>query len=116
MENLTKNTFKEKIFNYELNEDWKFEGDVPCLVDFYADWCGPCKIVGPILEKISEDYGDKINIYKVNVDEEEELSAIFGIRSIPSMLFCGMEGRPMMQVGMLPEKEIIKIIDEKLLN
>jgi len=73
MENLTKETFKEKVFNYETNEDWKFEGDVPCLVDFYADWCGPCKVVGPVLEKLASEYGEKINIYKVNVDDEHKI-------------------------------------------
>ena len=84
MEHLTKQTFLDKVFNYEKNKEWQFEGNLPCLIDFYADWCGPCKMVAPILEELSIEYKDKINIYKVDTEAEQELAAAFGIRSIPS--------------------------------
>ena len=87
MEHLTKETFQEKVFNYEKNKDWKFEGELPCIIDFYADWCGPCKMVAPILDELSKEYDGKINIYKVDTEAEQELSSVFQIRSIPSMLF-----------------------------
>ena len=111
---LTKQEFLDKVFNFEKNKEWKFEGDVPCLIDFYADWCQPCKMVAPILEELSEEYGDKMNIYKVNTEDERELSAAFGIRSIPSMLFCPAEGEPQMATGALPKQQLEKIISEVL--
>lgn len=113
-ENLTKATFLEKVFNFEENKEWKFEGKVPALIDFYADWCGPCKMIAPILEELSEEYGDKINIYKVDTEAEQELSAAFGIRSIPSMLFCPMDGEPQMANGALPKAELERIIADVL--
>lgn len=116
MEHLTKETFLQKIFNYEDNQEWKFEGQLPCLIDFYADWCGPCKMVAPILEELSKEYDGKINIYKVNTEDEQELSSVFGIRSIPSMLFCPVEGQPQMAVGALPKDSLRQAIDEILLN
>lgn len=116
MEHLTKETFLQKIFNYEDNQEWKFEGKLPCLIDFYADWCGPCKIVAPILDELSKEYDGKINIYKVNTEDEHELSAVFGIRSIPSMLFCPLDGQPQMAVGALPKNSLRQAIDEILLN
>ena len=111
---LTKKDFLEKVFNFEKNKEWKFEGDVPCLIDFYADWCQPCKMVAPILEELSDEYGDKINIYKVDTEAERELSAAFGIRSIPSMLFCPAEGEPQMATGALPKQNLEEIIKEVL--
>ncbi|MBP6977744.1 MAG: thioredoxin [Bacteroidales bacterium] len=116
MEHLTKDTFITKIFNYEENQDWKFEGKLPCVIDFYADWCGPCKMVSPILEELSKEYDGKINIYKVNTEDEQELSAVFGIRSIPSMLFCPLEGQPQMAVGALPKNSLRQAIDDILLG
>ena len=113
-ENLTKETFLEKVFNFEENKEWEFEGEVPAIIDFYADWCGPCKTIAPILEQLSEEYGDKINIYKVDTEAEQELSAAFGIRSIPSMLFCPKEGEPQMANGALPKAELEKIIADVL--
>ncbi len=113
-ENLTKATFLEKVFNYEENKEWKFEGKVPAIIDFYADWCGPCKMLAPILEQLSEEYGDKITIYKVDTEAEQELSAAFGIRSIPSMLFCPMGEDPQMANGALPKNELERIIGEVL--
>ena len=111
---LTKSEFLEKVFNFEKNKEWKFEGDVPCIIDFYADWCQPCKMVAPILEELSEEYGDKLNIYKVDTEAERELSAAFGIRSIPSMLFCPKEGEPQMAAGALPKDNLEQIISEVL--
>ncbi len=111
---LTKDTFLEKVFNFEKNKEWKFEGTVPCLIDFYADWCGPCKMVAPILEQLSEEYGDKLNIYKVDTEAQQELSTAFGIRSIPSMLFCPMDGDPQMANGALPKAQLETIIKDVL--
>lgn len=116
MEHLTAQTFKDKVFNYELNQDWKFEGKLPCIIDFYADWCGPCKMVAPILEELSKEYEGKVNIYKVDTEAEQELSQVFGIRSIPSMLFCPVEGQPRMAAGALPKSSIIQAIDDVLLQ
>jgi thioredoxin 1 len=115
MEHLTKSTFLEKVFNYEANQEWKFEGELPCLIDFYADWCGPCKMVAPILEELAVEFKGKINIYKVNTEEEQELSAAFGIRSIPSMLFCPKDGKPQMAMGALPKQAMTDAINEVLL-
>ncbi len=116
MEHLTKQTFLEKVFNYEQNKDWKFEGKKPCLIDFYANWCQPCKIVAPILEELSKEYDGKIDIYKINTEEQQELSAAFGIRSIPSLLFCPVGGQPQMAQGALPKDSLKKAIDDILLN
>jgi thioredoxin len=115
MEHLTKETFLDKVFNYEKNQEWKFEGQLPCLIDFYADWCGPCKMVAPILEELSKEFEGKINIYKVNTEMEQELSAAFGIQSIPSMLFCPKDGKPQMAMGALPKQALIDAINEVLL-
>ena len=115
MEFLTKETFKEKVFDFEANKEWKFEGDKPCLIDFYADWCGPCKMLAPILEELDKEYDGKINIYKVDTEAEQELAGAFGIRSIPSMLFCPSEGQPQMSVGMLPKDNLKQAISDVLL-
>ena len=106
-ENLNKDTFQQKIFNYEQNQEWKYEGDLPCVVDFWAPWCGPCKMVGPVIEELSKEYEGKVNFYKVNTDEEQELASVFGIRSIPSLLFVPKDGQPKMAIGALP-KEAMK--------
>ena len=116
MEFLTKETFQQKVFNWEQNKDWKFEGELPCLIDFYADWCGPCKMVAPILEELAEEYKGKINIYKVDTEDQQELAAIFGIRSIPSLLFCPKDGQPQMAMGALPKETFVKAIDDILLT
>jgi thioredoxin 1 len=113
-ENLTKATFLEKVFNFEKNKEWKFEGERPAVIDFYADWCGPCKTIAPILEQLSEEYGDKIDVYKIDTEAEQELAAAFGIRSIPSMLFCPAEGQPQMANGALPKPELERIIADVL--
>lgn len=115
MEYLTLRTFKEKVFNYEQNQDWKFEGKAPCIIDFYADWCGPCKMVAPIMEELSQEYKGAIDIYKIDTDKEQELAGIFGIRSIPSLLFCPVDGKPQMAMGALPKETFVKIINDFLL-
>ena len=113
-EHLTVDTFKEKVFNFEDNKEWKFEGEKPCLIDFYADWCGPCKMVAPVLEELSEEYDGKLDIYKVNTEEQKELSAIFGIQSIPSLLFVPKDGQPQMAMGALPKDTLEKAFKDVL--
>ena len=115
LEHLTKDTFKEKVFNFELNKEWKYEGTKPAIIDFYADWCGPCKMVSPILEDLKDEYADRLEIYKINTDEERELSAIFGIQSIPSILFIPITGQPQMAMGAIPKETFKKVIEEVLL-
>jgi thioredoxin len=114
LEHLTKETFKEKIFNYEINKDWKFEGKVPAIIDFYADWCGPCRMVAPILEELQQEYGENLTIFKVNTDDQQELSAMFGIQSIPSILFIPVEGMPQMATGALPKNTFKSAIADVL--
>ena len=116
MEHLTKATFLEKVFNYEQNKEWKFEGKLPALIDFYADWCGPCKMVAPILEELSKEYDGKINIYKIDTETEQELAGVFGIRSIPSLLFCPVGDQPQMAAGALPKDALKQAINEILLK
>lgn len=114
LEHLTKETFKQKVFNYESNKEWKFEGSKPALIDFYADWCMPCKMVAPILEELSKEYGGKLDIYKIDTEKERELSAIFGIQSIPSLLFVPKDGQPQMAMGALPKDTFVKAIKDVL--
>jgi thioredoxin 1 len=115
VEKLTKETFLEKVFDFEENKEWKFAGEKPCIIDFYADWCGPCKMIAPVLEELAEEYKGKINIYKVDTEVEQELASAFGIRSIPSLLFCTMEGAPQMATGALPKNSFKEAIDNVLL-
>jgi thioredoxin 1 len=116
MEHLTKETFKQKVYDFETNKEWKFIGKNPCIIDFYADWCGPCKMVAPVLEELSEDYKGKIDIYKVDTEDQQELARAFGIKSIPSILFVPAEGQPQMVMGAMPKDSFVKAIDEVLLN
>ncbi|HER07454.1 MAG TPA: thioredoxin [Bacteroides sp.] len=114
LEHLTNETFKEKIFNYETQKEWKFEGKIPAIVDFYADWCAPCKMIAPILEELKTEYGDKLDIYKVNTEEQRELASVFGIQSIPSLLFIPTDGQPQMAMGALPKETFRQAISEVL--
>ena len=116
LEHLTKQTFLEKVFNFEVNKDWKFEGELHCIIDFYDDWCGPCKMVAQIMEELSTEYSGKINIYKIDTEAEQELASAFGIKSIPSILFVPKEGQPQMAVGALPKDSIKQAISNVLLK
>lgn len=114
MEKLDKKAFIEKIFDFESKKEWEFKGALPAIVDFYADWCGPCKMVSPILEKLAAEHEGKINIYKVDTDKEQELAAAFGIMSIPSLLFIPRKGEPQMARGALAREAFDKIIADVL--
>ncbi|MFV0470875.1 MAG: thioredoxin [Paludibacteraceae bacterium] len=114
---LTKEDFLKKVANYEADpNEWKYLGDKPCLIDFYADWCGPCKTIAPILEELAKEYAGQIYIYKINTEDEQELAGAFGIRSIPSLLFVPMEGQPQMAMGALPKATFKEAIDGVLLG
>ncbi len=112
VEHLTKETFKEKVFDYEKYKEWTFKGENPCIIDFYAKWCGPCKIIAPILEELSEEYSYKVDFYKVNTEEEQEVAGIFGISSIPSILFVPKDDKPQMSMGALPKDTFRQLIKE----
>ena len=113
---LTAEQFKKDIFDYTTEKEWNYKGEVPAIIDFYADWCGPCKMVAPVLEELSNEYDGKLNIYKVDTEVEQELSSVFRIRSIPSILFIPKESQPMMQAGALPKHMLEEIINDKLMN
>lgn len=113
--NLTKEDFLTKVMDYKNNPtEWKYLGDKPAVIDFYASWCGPCKMMAPIMDELAKEYEGKVYIYKIDTEAEEELAQIFGIRSIPSLLFIPMDGKPMMSQGALPKAELKKIINENL--
>lgn len=113
--NITKEDFLKKVMDYKNNPtEWKYLGDKPAIIDFYASWCGPCKMLAPIMEELAKEYDGKMYVYKVDTEDEQELAQIFGIRSIPSILFIPMEGKPMMTQGALPKTELKKIISENL--
>jgi thioredoxin 1 len=113
---LTKQDFLDKVFNYEENSEWSYKGELPAVIDFYADWCGPCKMVSPVIDDLSEEYAGKVNFYKIDTEREQELAIAFGIQSIPSLLFIPKEGRPMMAAGALPKANLKEIIDRELLS
>jgi thioredoxin len=113
---LTTEEFKEKVFNYEDSKEWNYEGTLPAIIDFYADWCQPCKMVAPILEDLAGEYAGKIVVYKVNTEEETELASVFGIQSIPTLLFIPKEGQPQAAMGALPKQTFEKVIKEILLK
>lgn len=114
---LTKADFLAKVANYEQNPDkWEYLGDKPAIIDFYADWCGPCKMVAPILDELAEEYDGQIYIYKIDTEAEQQLAADFGIRSIPTLLFVPMNGAPQMAQGALPKDAFKQAIDDVLLK
>ncbi|MBT6995287.1 thioredoxin [Candidatus Woesearchaeota archaeon] len=115
VENLTAETFREKVFDYKNEKEWKYRGELPCIIDFYADWCGPCKMVSPILDELSEEYTGKIKIYKINTETEKELASVFQIMSIPTILFIALGKDPQGVRGALPKSEFEKKIKEWLL-
>ncbi len=112
--NLTKQDFLDKVFDFENEKEWNFKGDVPCIIDFYADWCGPCKMVAPILEEISQEYEGKLNIYKIDTEAEQELAGAFGIQSIPSILFIPTDGKPQMAQGAMPKEGFLQAMKDVL--
>ncbi|MDR2010666.1 MAG: thioredoxin [Bacteroidales bacterium] len=109
---LTKDTFKEKIFDFENEKEWLFKGERPVIIDFYADWCGPCRMVAPVIDELSEEYKDEIDIYKVDTEDQKELAAMFGIKSIPSILFIPMDEQPKMATGAMPKENFRQAISE----
>ncbi len=116
VEHLTLESFKEKIFDYEKEQEWKYKGTLPAVIDFYADWCGPCKMVAPIMEKLSEEYKGKVAFYKVDTDREQQLAAMFGIRSIPTLVFIPLNEQPKALVGAVPEHVLREVIENELLK
>lgn len=114
---LTKADFLKLVYDFEKNpKEWKYEGDKPAIVDFYATWCGPCKVLSPIIEELAKEYDGKLVVYKVDVDKEEDLAAAFNVRSIPTLLWIPMKGEPFLSQGMMPKAELKKSIDDKLLK
>lgn len=114
VEFLTLETFKEKVYDFENNKEWSYVGTKPCVIDFYADWCGPCKMVSPIMDELNDEYEGEVIIYKIDTEDQKELAAMFGIRSIPSILFVPTEGQPKMSVGAMPKDGYIRAIQEVL--
>lgn len=114
---LTKADFLTKVYNYEKNpQEWVYEGSRPCIVDFYADWCGPCKRVAPVLKELAKEYKNDIIIYKINVDSEEELAKAFGVQSIPTLLFIPMKGKPQAARGVLSKEDFVRQINGFMLG
>jgi thioredoxin 1 len=113
---LTDRTFKLQVFDYVKNKEWKYEGKLPCIVDFYADWCGPCRRVSPILEEIAKEYNGKLIVYKVNTDKEQVLSSSLGIQSLPTILFIPLTGKPQAIMGAYPKEDLLKLVSGILKN
>lgn len=113
-ENLTKETFLQKVFDYENETEWNYRGDLPAIIDFWAEWCQPCKMVAPILEELAQEYDGKLSVFKINTEEQQELAQAFGITSIPSLLFIPMDDKPQMAVGAYPKEQLYKIIKDVL--
>jgi thioredoxin len=116
-EMLTKETFLKKVWNYEASpNEFKYLGDKPCMIDFYADWCRPCKMIAPFMEELCNTYSKKIHVYKINTDQQKELAALFQAKSIPMVIFIPMKGQPASTVGALPKEQYEQLVNEILLN
>lgn len=113
---MNKAMFIEKVFDYENSKEWKYKGDKPAIIDLYADWCGPCRMVAPIMKELAQEYAGKITVYKVNVDNERELAALFNATSIPLFVFIPMEGELQLFKGAADKATYKKAIDEFLLK
>ena len=113
---ITTEQFRERIFDYTKEKEWSYKGEKPCVIDFYTTWCGPCKRLAPIMEEMSQQYCDRVVFYKADTERERELAYVFGISSIPQVLYIPTEGKPMLLKGLYPKEEIVKIIDEFLLK
>lgn len=114
---LTKEAFKQKVMDYEANPTtWKFAGDKPAIIDFYATWCGPCKQTAPIVEELANEYDGKIDVYKIDIDRQEELAALFGVQSIPTFLFIPMGGDPQKVVGAMGKGQFEEVIKKVLIK
>ena len=112
---MTNDIFKQKVFNYEINKEWKFEGNLPVIIDFYATWCGPCRMLSPKVEDIAREYAGKIVVYKVDTDKEPLLAQSMGISSLPTLLFIPLKGKPQASMGAVPKETLVKAINEILL-
>lgn len=113
---LTTAEFKQRVFDYSAEREWKYRGDKPCVIDFYTTWCGPCKRLAPIMEELSQTYCDRVVFYKVDTERERELAYQFQISSIPQVLYIPVEGKPVLLKGLYPKETIVKIIEEQLLT
>jgi len=113
-EHLNAEAFKKRVFDWEKSKEWKYAGELPAIVDFYAEWCGPCKMLGPVLEELSGKYAGKLNVFKVDIDQEPDLAGLFGVQSVPTLLFIPTEGQPSMALGALPKPQLEKAIGEVL--
>jgi len=112
---LSNESFKKMIFNYEINKEWKFEGNRPAIIDFYADWCGPCRQLSPLVEEIAKEYSGKIDVFKVDTEKDRMLAQKLGITGLPTLLFIPAKGKPQITVGVLPKESLVKAINEILL-
>jgi thioredoxin len=112
---LTEADFKKMIFDYEKNEEWKFEGDKPVIIDFYADWCAPCRQLSPLVDSIAEEYSGKIAVYKVDTEKEKMLAQGLGITGLPTLLFIPAEGMPRASMGLISREDMLKAINDILL-
>jgi thioredoxin len=112
---LTNDSFKKMVFDYEKNKEWKYEGTKPAIIDFYADWCAPCRQLSPLVEQVAKEYSGKIIVYKVDTEKEKKLTQSLGISSLPTLLFIPAEGEPQAAVGALPKESLIKAVNEILL-
>jgi thioredoxin len=112
---LTNDAFKKLVFNYEANKEWKFEGDKPVIIDFYADWCAPCRQLSPLVEEIAKEYAGKIVVYKVDTEKERALTQSMGITGLPTLFFIPAQGEPRMSMGYIPKESLVKAVNDVLL-
>jgi len=115
VENLTADNFKKMVFNYEVNKEWKYEGSKPAIIDFYADWCAPCRQLSPLVDEIAKEYAGKIVVYKVDTEKERALAQSMGISGLPTLLFIPAEGKPQVSMGFIPKEDLVKAVNEVLL-